>query len=58
MRHLVGHEISDFTATCMGGARGPHVTEDKASVTLSFKDGSFGTILYLANGGKSFPKSV
>ena len=30
--------------------------EDKAAITLSFEDGSFGTIHYLANGGKAFPK--
>ena len=28
----------------------------KASITLRFEDGSLGTILYLANGHKSFPK--
>jgi predicted dehydrogenase len=32
------------------------VTEDKAAITLGFEDGSFGTILYLANGAASFPK--
>ncbi len=56
MRFLAGSEISGFTATCMGKADGVDVTEDKASITLSFKDGSFGTINYLANGGKAFPK--
>ena len=56
MRFLVGAEIIDFTATCMGKADGVDVTDDKASITLTFKDGSFGTILYLANGGKAFPK--
>ena len=29
---------------------------DKVSFTLRFDDGSFGTVLYLANGHKSFPK--
>lgn len=56
MRFLVGSEITNFTATKMGDAPGVKVTEDKASITLSFADGSFGTILYLANGGKTFPK--
>ncbi len=56
MRHLVGHEIVDFTATMMGNALGLDIREDKASITLSFSDGSFGTILYLANGSSSFPK--
>ena len=32
------------------------VAEDKASITLGFEDGSFGTIFYLANGAASFPK--
>ncbi len=56
MRFLAGSEIMGYTATCMGVAPGIEITEDKASITLSFKDGSFGTILYLANGGKAFPK--
>jgi predicted dehydrogenase len=56
MRFLAGSEITGFTATCMGKADGVEITEDKASITLSFKDGSFGTINYLANGGKAFAK--
>jgi len=32
------------------------VREDKMSFTLTFSDGSFGTVHYLANGHKSFPK--
>jgi predicted dehydrogenase len=31
-------------------------SEDIASITLGFEDGSFGTILYFANGAASFPK--
>jgi predicted dehydrogenase/threonine dehydrogenase-like Zn-dependent dehydrogenase len=56
MRFLAGSEITGFTATCMGKADGVGITEDKASITLTFKDGSFGTINYLANGGKAFAK--
>jgi len=56
MRFLSGSEITGFTATCMGKADGVEITEDKASITLTFKDGSFGTINYLANGGKAFAK--
>ena len=55
MRNLVGHKIVDFKVTKMGNAPGVDVTQDKASITLSFADGSFGTILYLANGGSKFP---
>ena len=56
MRHLIGHKINSFTATMMGNAPGVEVRGDKASITLSFEDGSFGTIHYLANGGSFFPK--
>jgi len=56
MRHLVGHTIVDFTATMIGDTPGLEIREDKASITLTFSDGSFGTILYLANGGSAFPK--
>ena len=56
VRFLVGSPITGFNATMMGDAPGVEIREDKASITLSFADGSFGTILYLANGGKSFPK--
>ena len=56
MRHLVGHKIIAFKATMMGAVPGVEVREDKASITLTFEDGSFGTILYLANGSSDFPK--
>ena len=56
MRHLIGHKINGFTATMLGNVPGIEVREDKASITLSFEDGSFGTIHYLANGGSIFPK--
>ncbi|MEZ8310887.1 bi-domain-containing oxidoreductase [Vibrio splendidus] len=56
MRHLAGCKITGFNAMCMGDAPGVTIREDKASITLSFEDGSFGTIHYFANGGKDFPK--
>jgi len=56
MRHLIGFKINSFTATMMGNIPGVEVRNDKASITLSFEDGSFGTIHYLANGGSVFPK--
>ena len=56
MRHLIGYKIKCFTATMMGNMPGVEVRDDKASITLSFEDGSFGTIHYLANGGSAFPK--
>jgi predicted dehydrogenase/threonine dehydrogenase-like Zn-dependent dehydrogenase len=56
MRFLAGSPIVSFQARRMGGAPGVDITEDKASITLGFEDGSFGTIMYLANGAASFPK--
>ncbi len=56
MRFLVGSPIVSIQARRMGSAPGVVITEDKASITLGFEDGSFGTILYFANGAASFPK--
>jgi predicted dehydrogenase len=56
MRFLAGSPIVSVQARRMGDAPGVAITEDKASITLGFEDGSFGTILYLANGAASFPK--
>jgi predicted dehydrogenase/threonine dehydrogenase-like Zn-dependent dehydrogenase len=56
MRFLAGAPIVSVHARRMGDTDAETVTEDKASITLGFEDGSFGTIHYLANGGSSFPK--
>lgn len=56
MRFLAGSEIVSVQARRMGDFPGVEITEDKASITLGFADGSFGTILYLANGSSSYPK--
>lgn len=56
MRFLAGSKIVSIQARRMGDTPGLDVTEDKASITLGFEDGSFGTIHYLANGAASFPK--
>jgi len=56
LRFLAGSSISGFRAVSISKVPGVAVAEDKASITLSFKDGSIGTIHYLANGHKSFPK--
>jgi predicted dehydrogenase/threonine dehydrogenase-like Zn-dependent dehydrogenase len=55
-RHLAGSPIAGFQAASIGSTGGSAFTEDKSSITLSFEDGSMATILYLANGHKSFPK--
>jgi len=56
MRFLAGSKISSFNAVKMGENDYVEVTEDKAIITLTFDDGSVGSIHYFANGGKSFPK--
>lgn len=56
MRFLVGRSIVSIQARRMGDSPGVVITEDNASITLGFEDGSFGTILYLANGAPNFPK--
>lgn len=56
MRFLAGTPIVSVQARRMGDTDAETVTEDKASITLGFEDGSFGTIHYLANGGPSFAK--
>ena len=56
MRYLAGSKIVSVQARRMGDNPVLNITEDKVSITLGFEDGSFGTILYLANGSKSFPK--
>jgi predicted dehydrogenase len=56
VRFLIGSPVIGFQAASMGKVPGLAVAEDKATITLSFEDGSIATILYLANGHKSFPK--
>lgn len=47
-RFLAGSEIKDLQVV--------KAEEDTASMQVQFADGSFATILYLANGSKKFPK--
>ena len=56
LRFLAGSPIVSIQATMMGQVPGVLVRDDKVSFSLSFADGSFGTVHYLANGHKSFPK--
>ena len=55
-RFLVGSRISNFQVQSVGKAICYKVSDDKCTVNLSFEDGSFAVINYLANGHKSFPK--
>jgi predicted dehydrogenase len=56
MRFLADSAIKDFTAVRIGNSPADETPDDKATITLSFGDGSIGTIHYFANGSKAFPK--
>lgn len=56
LRYLVGSQITGWTVQTIGRTPGVAVRDDKATITLTFADGSLGTIHYLANGHKAFPK--
>ncbi|WP_232424155.1 bi-domain-containing oxidoreductase [Imhoffiella purpurea] len=54
LRYLAGSRITEVQAMRIG--EGVTIRDDKVTVSLGFEDGSFGTVHYLANGHKSFPK--
>lgn len=56
LRFLSGAPIAHFNVVSMAGANGVAVGHDRAIITLRFRDGSIGTIQYLANGDRGFPK--
>lgn len=56
LRHLADAPITKHQAVSVAGNSASRPHDDKAIITLGFADGSIGTILYLANGHKSFPK--
>jgi len=51
LRFLAGAPIQRAVAVAMDAS-----TRDSVSINLHFADGSLGTLLYLANGSKAFPK--
>lgn len=56
MRFLVGSPICSLQVRGMGRNDRMQIIEDNATLLLGFEDGSFGTIHYLAHGGRAFPK--
>jgi predicted dehydrogenase/threonine dehydrogenase-like Zn-dependent dehydrogenase len=56
MRFLTGSSITEHKSMMMGDVPGIEVRNDKVTINLSFADGSFGAIHYLANGGSAYPK--
>jgi predicted dehydrogenase/threonine dehydrogenase-like Zn-dependent dehydrogenase len=51
LRHLAGHRVTRGSRSDMCSESG-----DTVSLQLGFADGSIGTVHYLANGSKGFPK--
>jgi predicted dehydrogenase len=56
MRFLVGYPITGVKSTVIGNYSKVDTRSDKITFTMTFADGSFGTVHYLANGHKAFPK--
>src|SRR5690606_2208232 len=56
LRFLCGSPITAVQAAMFGRAASDETHDDRATITLSFADGSIGTIHYLANGHKAVPK--
>jgi predicted dehydrogenase len=52
MCFLSGNPIIEWSVQSMGN----ETLKDKVTINLIFKDGSLGSIHYLANGSKRFPK--
>ena len=58
MLYLTGSPITRVSATMVGQNCPEEVKTDKMSITVSFENGSIGTIHYFANGSKSYPKET
>jgi predicted dehydrogenase len=56
LRHLAGASIVGYRVVALDRHPALQVTDDKVTITLEFADGSVGTVHYLANGDKGFPK--
>lgn len=56
LRFLAGTPITGAHGHTIGGSPSDGIRGDKAAISLSFEDGSIGTIHYLANGNKGYPK--
>ncbi len=54
LRYLADSKIVSVQALMIG--EGVGIRDDKVTITLGFANGCFGTVHYLANGNKSFPK--
>lgn len=58
MMYLTGAPVTRVSATRVGDSPALAVRDDKMSITLSFADGSMGTLHYFGNGHRSYPKET
>jgi len=58
MMFLAGAPVVRVHSTPIGESPALGVREDKATITLTFGDGSIGTLHYFSNGHKSYPKET
>jgi len=56
LRYLTGSRLLGAGITTMESSLAGAGTDDTASISLKFEDGSIGSIHYFANGAKNFPK--
>jgi predicted dehydrogenase/threonine dehydrogenase-like Zn-dependent dehydrogenase len=56
LRYLVGSPVRSVQAACVRGGDAQFVNRDSVAVTLTYADGSLGTILYYACGSNAYPK--
>ena len=56
LRHLAAASIVGYRVVALDRHPALQVTDDKVTITLEFADGSVGTVHYLANGDRGFPK--
>jgi predicted dehydrogenase len=56
LSYIAGSPVVSVAASQMG--EGVAVREDKMSISLSFADGSIGTVNYFGNGHKGYPKEM
>jgi len=56
LRFLVAHPVVDLRVSALPAMPGAPQVRDNVSITLTFADGSIGTVHYVACGHKAFPK--
>jgi len=56
LRYIVGAPVRSIQAACVQNEGFLHTNRDSVAVTLTYTDGSLGTILYYACGSGAYPK--